>query len=138
MTVLLTFFSIEGIGNIIQGLDLNEAHGLDKTSIYMLNICSNSICKPIEIIYRECLSLSLFPLESKKENIVPIHLPFEKMFQFFIEMKLIARNHYGLKPGDPLFINQLLTITHDIYKSFNKGYEVRGVFLEISEAFDNV
>ena len=104
----------------------------------MLNICSNSICKPIEIIYRECLSLSLFPLESKKENIVPIHLPFEKMFQFFIEMKLIARNHYGLKPGDPLFINQLLTITHDIYKSFNKGYEVRGVFLEISEAFDKV
>ena len=100
MTVLLTFFSIEGIGNIIQGLDLNEAHGLDKASIYMLNICSNSICKPIEIIYRECLSLSLFPLESKKENIVPIHLPFEKIFQFFIKMKLIARNHYGLKPGD--------------------------------------
>ena len=26
--------------------------------------------------------------------------------------------------------------THEIYKSFDDGYEVRGVFLDISKAFD--
>ena len=31
-------------------------------STLMLKICGNSICKPLEIIYKECLSLSLFPL----------------------------------------------------------------------------
>ena len=35
-------------------------------------------------------------------------------------------------------INQLLSITHDIYQSFQNGFEVRGVFLNISKAFDKV
>ena len=35
-------------------------------------------------------------------------------------------------------INQLLTITHEIYKSFDEGSEVSGVFLDISKAFDKV
>ena len=55
-------FSIDEIGNIIQGLDLNKVHGQNKISIHMLKICGNSICKPLEIIYKECPSLYLFPL----------------------------------------------------------------------------
>ena len=35
-------------------------------------------------------------------------------------------------------VNQLLAITHEIYKSFDEGLEVRGVFLDISKAFDKV
>ena len=35
-------------------------------------------------------------------------------------------------------INQLLSITHDIYQSFDNGFEVRGVFLDISKAVDKV
>ena len=33
---------------------------------------------------------------------------------------------------------QLLSITHDIYQSFDNFFEVRGVFLEISKALDKV
>ena len=40
-------------------------------------------------------------------------------------------------PGDSC-INQLLSITHDIYQSFDDGFEVRGVFLDISTTFDKV
>ena len=32
----------------------------------------------------------------------------------------------------------MLSITHEIYKSFDDGYNVRGVFLDISKAFDKV
>ena len=35
-------------------------------------------------------------------------------------------------------INQLLSITHDVYQSFHNGFEVRGVFLDISKAFNKV
>ena len=35
-------------------------------------------------------------------------------------------------------MNQLLSVTHDIYQSFENGFKVRGVFLDISRAFDNV
>ena len=59
------------------------------------------------------------------------------MFKFFIENNLILPNQSGYKPGD-FYINQLLSITHDIYISFNCGYEIRGVFLDISKAFDKV
>ena len=35
-------------------------------------------------------------------------------------------------------MNQLLSIAHEIYKSFDDGRDVRGVFLDISKAFDKV
>ena len=64
-------------------------------------------------------------------------LIFNEMFKFFIENDLISPNQSGFKPGDSC-INQLLSITHDIYKSFVCSYELRGVFLDISKAFDKV
>ena len=59
------------------------------------------------------------------------------MFPFFIEKKLIAANQSDYKPGDSC-ISQLIAITHTIYQSFDAGYDVRGVFLDISKAFDKV
>ena len=56
------------------------------------------------------------------------------MLSFFIENGLIYQNQSGFKPC----INQLLSITHEIYKSFDDGWEVRGVSLDISKAFDKV
>ena len=59
------------------------------------------------------------------------------MYSFFIENDLISSNQSGFKQWDSL-INQLLSITHDIYQSLDLDYEVRGVFLDISKAFDKV
>ena len=99
----------------------------------------------------------------KKANVVPIHkkgdkqtlenyrpvsllsicgkilerLMFKEMFNFFIENKLIPSNQSGFKPGDSC-INQLLSITHEIHESFDVELEVRGVFLDITKAFDKV
>ena len=35
-------------------------------------------------------------------------------------------------------VKQLISITHEIHKAFDKGDEVRAVFLDISKAFDTV
>ena len=45
----------------------------------------------------------------------------------------------GFRPNDS-FINQLISITHNIYRAFdaNPSLEVRGVFLDLSKAFDKV
>ena len=64
-------------------------------------------------------------------------LIYNSLFEFFIANELISSNQSGFKPGDSC-INQLLSIIHEIYKSFDDGYEVRGVFLDISKAFDKV
>ena len=59
------------------------------------------------------------------------------MFKFFISNNLISPNQSSFKLGDSC-INQLLLITHEIYKSFDDGLEVRGIFLDISKAFEKV
>ena len=50
---------------------------------------------------------------------------------------IISQNQSGFKRGDSC-INQLISITHDILNSLDEGLEVRGVFLDISKAFDKV
>ena len=59
------------------------------------------------------------------------------MFKFFIENELISSNQSGFKPGDSC-VNQLLSTTQEIYKSFDKGHKISGVFLDILKAFDKV
>ena len=54
-----------------------------------------------------------------------------------MENNLISENQSGFKPGDSCTY-QLLSIIHEIYNSFDENYEVRGVFLDISKAFDKV
>ena len=61
----------------------------------------------------------------------------KEMFGLFLGKGLISANQLGFTPGDSC-INQLLSIAHDIYKSFDDYYEVRGAFLDISKAFDKV
>ena len=62
---------------------------------------------------------------------------YRNLFEFFITNGLISSNQSGFKPDD-YCIKQLLSITHKIYRSFDDGYEVRGVFHDISKAFDKV
>ena len=59
------------------------------------------------------------------------------MFEFFTESNFISDNQSGFKPGDSC-VNQLLSIIHEIYQSFDDNLEVRAVFLDISKAFDEV
>ena len=84
----------------------------------MLQLCGNSICKPLELIFQQAMESGSFLSESKKGNVVLVHekddkrclknyrpislLPicgkiFEKlisneMFKFFIEKELISPN----------------------------------------------
>ena len=56
---------------------------------------------------------------------------------FLLENGLILQNQSGFKTGDSC-VNQLLSITLEIYKSFDDGLDVRSVFLDISKALDKV
>ena len=119
--------------------------------------------KPLELIFKSCIKSRKFPIEWEKANVVPVHkknnkqlienyrlislLPvcgkilewtiYNKMFECFSENELTSHNQSGFRPGDSC-INQLLRITHDIYQSLDDGLETRGVFLDISKAFDKV
>ena len=101
----------------------------------------------------------------EKSNIVPVHkkgdrqivnnyrpvslLPvfgkvfqkilFSSMFEYLQENCLPCDNKSGFQPSDSCEY-QLLSIVYDIYESFdcNPLKDVRGIFLDISKAFDRV
>ena len=64
---------IEKIIQTIQTLDPNKGDGHDKISICMINICGKSICKPLQLIFSQCIDTGSFLLEWKKDNVVPVH-----------------------------------------------------------------
>ena len=131
----------------------------------MLRICDISIVKPLMIIFSNSLNQGVFPDQWKKANITPIHkkgnksditnyrpisvLPlcgkiFEKLlynaiYSYFNDNDMFDINQSGFRKGDSC-INQLIAITHEIFHSFdvNPSLETRGVFLDISKAFDRV
>ena len=130
-------------------------------SVRMIIICDTSICRPLKIIFQSCLKSGKFPTKWEKANVVPVHkkgdkqilknyrpisllpiagkiferLLYDRMFEFFIENNLISNNQSGFRPDDSC-INQLLSITYEIYQSFGDSLEVRALILDISKAFD--
>ena len=157
--------SKDEITKIIRSLDPNKAHGYDGISIRMLKLCASSISKPLFLLFKHSLENDCFPNEWKKANIVPIHkkgdkqliqnnrpvslLPicgkifekimFNSLFKYLENNNLLNPHQSGFRPGDSC-VHQLLSITYDIYKSFdaNPSLEVRSIFLDMSKAFDRV
>ena len=151
--------------SLIRSLNVSKSHGHDRISIRMIKMCDKSILKPLMIIFRNCLNDGIFPMSWKKANITPIHkkgdkyiisnyrpisvLPicgklFEKiifldLYNFLSSNEILNINQSGFRSGDSC-TNQLSLITHEILKAFdsNPTLEVRGVFLDISKAFDKV
>ena len=56
-----------------------------------------------------------------------------------MQNKLFTECQSDFIPGDS-WVAQLLSVTHEIYKSFdcNPPADMRGIFLDISKAFDKV
>ena len=159
-------FDESKILTFIQELNTNKAHGWDNVSIQMVKLCGESLVKPLMEIFQLSLDSGIFPEIWKKANVVPVFknkgdksavknyrpvslLPiFGKIFE-----KILYDTIYGYFKGNHLFsdcqsgfrkgdscVSQLLSITHEIYKGFdaNPTLDTRGVFLDISKAFDRV
>ena len=109
----------------------------------MLKIGGCAIYKPLAIICKQCVDTGIFSSEWKKGNIVPIlkkgdkqtlkiyrpvsllpicgkildQVMFNKIFKFFIENELTRQTSLG-----DFCVNQLVSITHEIYKYFDEGH----------------
>ena len=153
------------IGKIIKALKVNKAHGHDEVSVRILKLCESAITEPLYLIFKNCLSSNTFPDVWRKANVIPVHkecdkqvlknyrsvsllpicgkifenLLFNALYSFFEDHKLLNPCQSGFKKNDSC-INQLVSITHEIYSAFdcNPSLEVRGVFLDLSKAFDKV
>ena len=89
--------------------------------------------KGVKQILKNYRPISFLPITSK----IFERFLYDRMFEFFLANNLISKNQSSFRSGDSC-INQVLSITHEIYQSFDDNLEVRAVFLDISKAFDKV
>jgi hypothetical protein len=153
----------EDITKIIQKLNPKKSHGIDNISIAMLQICPQALSIPLKILFDRCMREGSFPGIWKRANVQPVHkkeskqsktqyrpislLPicgkifekiiFDQMYVFLNSNNLISQNPSGFGHGDST-INQLLSISTEIYEAYENYEETRAVFLNISKAFDKV
>ena len=156
-------FNNEDMLKIIKSLNVNKAHGHNNISIRMEKLCNQTIVKPLSIIFKKCTDNGNFPHNWKKSNIIPAHkkvgtqitdnyrpvsilpicgkifekLLFNSIFKFLDDNNLLSSNQSRFRPSD-FCEYQLLSTVHYIYASFDccPSLEVRGIFLDISKAFD--
>ena len=155
----------EEILSLIRKINPNKASGSDEISGQMLLICDDSVILPLQIIFSNILSSSIYPNIWKLANVTPIFkkndkqliknyrpislLPicgkilekiiFNHLYTYLVANNLITKNQSGFRPGDST-TNQLLYLIDEIHKAFDcvESFEVRAVFLDISKAFDKV
>ena len=84
-------------------------------------------------MHQNCRLVSLLLVFSK----IFERLVYNSTFKHFLDNALISSNQSGFKPNDSC-INQLIAITHDIFKGFDDGLEIIGAFVDISKAFNKV
>ena len=153
----------DDIVKIILAQNPKKAHGCDKISMAMLKLVPNEISVPLSMIFKKSINTGKFPDTWKLANVQPIYkkkdrqiksnyrpislLPlcgkilekiiFDQVYHYLDENRLISTRQSGFRPGDSC-IYQLISITSDIYRSFEKHDETRALFLDISKAFDKV
>ena len=153
------------ISLIIKTLDAEKAHGWDNISIKMIHICGDPIALPLMLVFEMALKEKKFPDIWKKANVVTVHkkeendllrnyrpisllsgfskvferIIYNSLFNHLIGSKRFTPSQSGFLPRDSC-IAQLLAIIHKIQTNFDSKppADVRGVFLDISKAFDKV
>ena len=147
--------------SLIRKINPNKATG----SGQMLLLRDETIILPLQIIFTNILTTSIYPDMWKLADVTPIFkkgdkqliknyrtislLPicgkilekviFNNLYSYLHTNNLITKNRSGFRPGDST-TNQLLYLLDEIHQAFDssKSLEVRAVFLDISKAFDKV
>ena len=72
----LSIFGINenDIFSITKSLNINKICRLEKMSIWMNNLCGQTIAIPLKIIFQSLLEEDYFLMPPKKQSIVPIHI----------------------------------------------------------------
>ena len=151
----------DDIISLIRQINPNKATGSDGISGRMLILCDESVILPLQIIFRNILSTSIYPHTWKLVNVTPIFkksdkqliknyrpisllpifgkflekLIFNKLYSYLQLNDLITKNQSGFRPGDST-TNQLLYLVDEIHQVFDstESLDVRDVFLDVFKA----
>ena len=119
-------FNIVDIIKTIKSLNVNEAQGHNDISIRMIKLCSQSIVKPLSVIFKNCIDNGIFPDIWKKSNIIPVHkkvinrsLIIIDLFLFYQFVEKFSKNYFSIQ-----YLNFLEIIIFSVLISQDSDYQI--------------
>ena len=151
------------INTLLGSVNIKKACGPDGISNNLIKICADGITKVFTDFVNLSLRSGVFPDDWKQANVTPIFkkddrqlksnyrpvsllnafskitekVVFTRVYNFQLDINFLNPLQSGFRPGDST-VNQLVYMVHNIYDAFERGKEVRMVYLDISKAFDRV
>ena len=156
-------FSEDDIIKAIDELSNNSASGPDGTPAILLKKCKNQLCKPLFVLWRNCLDLGVTPEDLKTAHVIPIfksghqglaanyrpialtsHLIkiFEKIVRnsiakYLDDNGLFNDSQHGFRQGRSC-LSQLLAHFENLLTRLESNGNVDVIYLDFSKAFDKV
>jgi hypothetical protein len=153
----------EEVEKIIKTLNCNKASGHDNIGNTLLKNTARAIAKPLATLFNKSLNQGVFPLIWNKAHVAPVfkqndkqnksnyrpisllsnigkvfeRVVFKHLYSYCMEHNLLTWRNSRYKPLDS-GINQLIYISHKIYKALETGDDICLISLDASAAFDRV
>ena len=148
----------------LNSLDPNKSTGPDGIPVKLLKLIALLISEPLAKLFNKSLAVGIFPDKFKEADVKPIlknkGLPsdyscyrpisilsalskvFEKIvykhvYNHFTEHSLLSDKQSGYRQSHSTQ-QQLLYLTHNLYKSLDSGHDFTAIYLDISKYFDKI
>ena len=154
-------FNCTRVKQLLDNINVNKAPGPDGIHGCVLKNCSDSLCRPLPIIFKLIYNTGILPAEWKSANIVPIHKKGDKdlisnyrpisltclkskIMEHIIQEELLIKTRHLINPEQHGFLlgksctTNLITITDDIATSLHNDKCVDIVYFDFAKAFDTV
>ena len=148
----------------LNSLDPNKSTGPDGIPIKLLKLIALLIEKPLAQLFNKSLESGTFPNKFKEANIKPIFknkgtpsdytcyrpisilsalskvfekIKYKHVYNHFTEHSLLSDKQSGYRQSHSTE-QQLLYLTHNLYKSLDSGHDFTAIYLDISKYFDKI
>ena len=154
-------FSCTRVKQFLDNVNKNKAPSPDGIHGCVLKYCSNSLCRPLAIIFRLTYNTGIIPVEWKSANIVPIHKKGDKnlisnyrpisltcltvkIMENIIQEELLSKTRDLISPAQHGFLSgkscatNLITLTEDIATNLHNDTGIDVIYFDFAKAFDTV
>ena len=149
---------------ILNSLDCNKSTGPDEIPAKLLKLTALIIAEPLSKLFNMSLSSGVYPSKFKEANIKPIfknkgspsdyscyrpisllsslskvfeRIVYKRIYSHISEHSLLTDKQSGYRRNHSTE-QQLLYLTHNLYKSLDSGRDFTAIYLDISRYFDKI
>ena len=148
----------------LNSLDPNKSTGPDELPAKILKLTAIIIAEPLSNLFNKSLRDGIFPTSWKLANVKPIfknkgspsdisnyrpisllsclskileRLVFKRIYEHLMNHNLLTDKQSGYRPKHSTQL-QLMFLTHNLYKTLDKGHDFTAIYLDISRYFDKI